>query len=105
LLHGLRLAVTLGIKRLLVYGDSLVVINQVNNDWDCAKETMDAYCAEVRKLERHFQGLEFHHVVRDLNVGANILAKLGSDRAAVPSGVFVQELTQSSIIEVTDHNC
>ena len=27
LLHGLRVAVTLGIKRLLVYGDSLVVIN------------------------------------------------------------------------------
>jgi ribonuclease HI len=29
LLHGLRLA-ALGIKRLLVYGDSAVVINQVN---------------------------------------------------------------------------
>ena len=27
LLHGLRVAVSLGIKRLLVYGDSLVVIN------------------------------------------------------------------------------
>ena len=26
LLHGLRLAISLGIKRLLVYGDSLVVI-------------------------------------------------------------------------------
>jgi ribonuclease HI len=30
LLHGLRLAVSLGIKRLLVYDDSAVVINQVN---------------------------------------------------------------------------
>jgi ribonuclease HI len=28
--HGLRLAASLGIKRLLVYGDSAVVINQVN---------------------------------------------------------------------------
>jgi hypothetical protein len=43
-------------------------------------------------------------VVKDLNVGADILAKLGFDRAAVPSGVFVQELTQSSITEVTDHS-
>ena len=32
LLHGLRVAVSLGIKRLLVYGDSSVVINQVNKD-------------------------------------------------------------------------
>jgi ribonuclease HI len=30
LLHGLRLAISLGIKRLLVYNDSAVVINQVN---------------------------------------------------------------------------
>jgi hypothetical protein len=30
LIHGLRIATSLGIKRLLVYGDSAVVINQVN---------------------------------------------------------------------------
>jgi hypothetical protein len=47
LLHGLRLAASLGIKRLLVYGDSAVVINQVNKSWDRNKENMDAYCLEV----------------------------------------------------------
>ncbi|WP_223045852.1 reverse transcriptase-like protein, partial [Escherichia coli] len=61
LLHRLRLVVSLGIKRLLVYGDSLVVINQVNDKWDCNKENMDAYYMEVRKLENKFSGLEFHH--------------------------------------------
>ncbi|XP_066354468.1 uncharacterized protein [Miscanthus floridulus] len=81
LLHGLRVAVSLGIKLLLVYGDSSVVINQVNKDWDCTKETMGAYCAEVCKLEKHFQGLENLHVMGDLNVVADALAKLGSDRA------------------------
>jgi len=30
LLHGLHLAVSLGIKRLLVYDDSLLVVQQVN---------------------------------------------------------------------------
>jgi hypothetical protein len=64
LLHGLCLAISLGIKRLLVYGDSAVVINQVKNPWDRNKENMDAYCLEVRKLENKFYGLEFHHVVR-----------------------------------------
>jgi len=92
LLHGLRVAVSLGIKRLLVYGDSSVVINQVNKDWDYTKETMDAYCTEVHKLEKHFQGLEILHVMRDLNVAADVLAKLGSDRAQVPPDVFVREL-------------
>jgi ribonuclease HI len=63
LLHGLRLAASLGIKRLLVYGDSAVVINQVNKSLDRNKENMDAYCLEVRKLENKFYGLEFNHVV------------------------------------------
>jgi ribonuclease HI len=32
LIHGLRVAIFLGIKRLLIYGDSTVVVNQVNKD-------------------------------------------------------------------------
>jgi ribonuclease HI len=47
LIHGLTITTSLGIKRLLVYGDSAVVINQVNKDWDCTKNNMDAYCAKV----------------------------------------------------------
>jgi hypothetical protein len=38
---------SLGIKQLLVYGNSTMVINQVNKDWDYTKNNMDAYCAEV----------------------------------------------------------
>jgi hypothetical protein len=58
---------------------------------------MDAYYAKVRKLEKYFQGLEILHVLRDSNVVADILAKLGSDRVKVPSGVFVEELSTPSI--------
>jgi hypothetical protein len=54
-------------------------------------------CTKVRKLENKFSGLEVHHVVREHNVGADILSKLGSTRAQVPAGVFVQELKQPSI--------
>jgi ribonuclease HI len=99
LLHGLRLAASLGIKRLLVYDDSAVVINQVNKSWDRNKENMDAYCLEVRNLENKFYGLEFHHVVCNNNVAADVLSKLGSTRAQVPAGVFVQELHAASIPE------
>jgi hypothetical protein len=76
-----------------------VVINQVNKSWDHNKENMDAYCLEVRKLENKFYGLEFHHVVRDNNVAADVLSKLGSTRAQVPAGVFIHELHAPSIPE------
>jgi hypothetical protein len=88
---------SLGIKWLLVFGDSAVVINQVNKDWDYTKNNMDTYCAEVQKLEKNFQGLEIMHVLRDSNIAADVLAKLGSDRAKVPLGVFVEELSSPSI--------
>jgi hypothetical protein len=76
-----------------------VVINQVNKSWDHNKENMDAYCLGVRKLENKFYGLEFHHVVRDNNVAADVLSKLDSTCAQVPAGVFVHELHAPSIPE------
>jgi hypothetical protein len=76
-----------------------VVINQVNKSWDRNKENMGAYFLEVRKLENKFYGLEFHHVIRDNNVAADVPSKLGSTRAQVPAGVFVHELYAPSIPE------
>ena len=58
---------------------------------------MDAYCKEIRKLEAHFYGLEFHHVLRDYNVAADVLSKLGSKQALVPAGVFVQALNSPTV--------
>jgi hypothetical protein len=89
--------VSLGIKRLLAFGDSKVVIEQVNKEWDCVKDTMDAYCAEIRKLEGHFEGIEFQHIPQNNNVAADVLSKLGSRQALVPVGVFVQDLRKPSI--------
>src|SRR6185312_2605434 len=51
---------------------------------------------EIRKLENKFSGLEIYHVVLDNNVAADILSKLGSDRAEVPPGIFVHELHHPS---------
>ena len=62
-LHGLCIAIELGIKCLMVYGDSALVINQLNKDWSYSSEKMDAYCAKIRKFEGKFYGIEYHHMV------------------------------------------
>jgi ribonuclease HI len=81
LIHGLSIAVSLVNKKLMVYGDSLVVISQINKDWDCSTDSMGKYCASMRKLEDKFEGLEFHHMERDRNMEADALFKLGSSQA------------------------
>jgi hypothetical protein len=60
---------------------------------------MDAYCAQIRKLENKFYGLEFHHVVRADNEAADKLSKLGSTQVAIPHGVFIHDLVKPSIEE------
>jgi hypothetical protein len=97
LLHGLRIATALGIRRLRVLGDSLLVINQVNKEWSCLDDKMMMYCQELRKLENNFDGLEYLHIMRGQNEITDELSKLGSSRGVVPPGVFMQELHEPSI--------
>jgi hypothetical protein len=58
---------------------------------------MDAYCAQIRKLENKFYGLEFHHVLRADNQAADELSKLGSTRVEIAHGVFIKDLVKPSI--------
>jgi ribonuclease HI len=81
LINGLHIIVSLDIKRLMVYGDSLVVISQINKDCDCSTKSIKKYCAAVWQVEDKFEGLEFHHVERDHSMAVDALSKLGSSRA------------------------
>jgi hypothetical protein len=63
---------------------------------------MDAYCKEIRKLEGKFYDIEYSHVVRDKNQATDALSKLGSSRAQVPHGIFVQDLLKPSIKQEGD---
>jgi ribonuclease HI len=97
LLHGLRITTALGIRRLKVLEDLLLVVNQANKEWSCLDDKMLLYCQEVCKLENNFDGLEYLHILREKNEVADELATLGSSRAMVPTWVFLQELYESSI--------
>ena len=60
LLAGLRIAADLGVKKLIVRGDSQLVVRQVNKDYQ--SPLMEAYVDEVRKLEERFDGIQAEHV-------------------------------------------
>ncbi|XP_072148525.1 uncharacterized protein [Setaria viridis] len=51
MLHGLRIAISIGIKQHMVYGDSKLAISQVNRDWSCTNDKMDAYCSKVMLID------------------------------------------------------
>jgi ribonuclease HI len=89
LLHGLRIAMTLGIYRLKVLDDSMLIINQANKEWSYLDNNMLLYYQELHKLENNFDGLEYLHIFRGKNEITDELVKLSSSRAMVPTGVFL----------------
>ena len=83
------MAISLGIHRLMVYGDSDLVVNQVMKEWDVRSPAMTGYCNAVRKLEKKFEGVELHRIPRLKNHAADDLAEIGSKREPIPSNVFL----------------
>ncbi|SPT18539.1 unnamed protein product [Triticum aestivum] len=98
LLHGLRMAVSMGIQRLKVRGDSNLAISQINGDFDAKDPKMAAYRNAVLKMSARFEGLEFHHVARENNQAADILAHIGTKRDPVPPNIFLERLFKPSVV-------
>ena len=95
LLAGLRIAADLGVKKLIVPGDSQLVVRQVNKDYQ--SPLMEAYVDEVRKLEERFDGLQAEHVPRAKNNIVDDLSKRAALKLPVEPGTFVFQLIQPSV--------
>ncbi|WP_347072412.1 reverse transcriptase-like protein, partial [Escherichia coli] len=65
-----------------------------------------AYRNAVLKMSARFKGLEFHHVVRENNQAADILARIGAKRDPVPPNIFLEMLFKPSVVweGETDNN-
>ena len=80
LAHGLKLAKAMGIKRILCYGDSDLVVQQITAHWDAKDANMAAYRFFIQQLAGYFDGCEFPHIHRTKNEAADTLANIGSIR-------------------------
>ena len=59
---------------------------------------MAAYRNAVLKMSARFEGLEFHHVARENNQAADILARIGAKRDPVPHNIFLEKLFKPSVV-------
>jgi ribonuclease HI len=50
LVHGLKMAKEIGIRRILCFGDSDLVVHQVSREWDTKDANMASYRFYVQKL-------------------------------------------------------
>ena len=77
-IYGIEAAIDLRIKYLKVYGDSALVISQINGNWETRHPNLIPYRDHVMNLVPYFEEITFEHIPREENNLADALATLSS---------------------------
>ncbi|XP_072052062.1 uncharacterized protein [Arachis hypogaea] len=81
LIAGLRLAIDLDIHDLKVYCDSLLVVQQANQNFQTKDPILLKYLNIVQTLLNKFSKIEIAHIAREQNHRADVLSKLATTQA------------------------
>ena len=74
LLSGLQRCISLGIKNLLVEGDSLLVVSQVSGKWKVKNDRLRIIFDKIISLVKQFDTFEIRHIRREYNSHADKLS-------------------------------
>ena len=91
LIHGLNNAIKLGIDTLTVYGDSLLVINQVNGIYKVRNEKLFELYGTILMLKQKFSYITFNHVYRENNKRADELSNLAISKDYLDEKMYYDE--------------
>ena len=75
LLEGLKKAKLMEIKKLKVYGDSMLIIKQMKGEYNVNAKNLKPFYLKCKELEKYFEFIEYNHVYREYNERADYLSK------------------------------
>ena len=78
LIQGLKLLLEFKVRRVQVQGDSLLVISQINGEWQIKEPKLIPYHEMATSLIKQFEECRLTHVKREQNPIADGLASLGT---------------------------
>ncbi|KAK4388385.1 hypothetical protein Sango_2445100 [Sesamum angolense] len=84
-LAGGELALAAGAKRIVIYSDSQLVVNQVQGSYEARDEKMAKYFSKAKNMLGKFEEASVVQVSRANNATVDQLAKLASSMAAIRS--------------------
>ncbi|KAG7353889.1 ribonuclease H [Nitzschia inconspicua] len=80
LLYGLQCALSMDIRKLVVEGDSLLVVRQMNEGYLTKEKSLTILRDRARQVADAFEDCEIRHIPRNLNRRADWLAKYAMDK-------------------------
>jgi ribonuclease HI len=96
LVASLKIAMSLGISRLMVRSDSRQAISLAGRI--SASPLMRAYADEVRKLETRFGSLRLEHLPYEENYIAKELSEMAARRLPIPPDAFFRRVLKPSVV-------
>ncbi|XP_004515691.1 uncharacterized protein [Cicer arietinum] len=75
---GILVALESKVRVQEVYGDSALVINHLNQEWETQDKKLIPYFTYIKELSLQFDKITFHHVPCENNQLAGVLATLSS---------------------------
>ncbi|XP_074352791.1 uncharacterized protein LOC141691943 [Apium graveolens] len=92
LLSGLRLARSLGVRRLIIYSDSQIVVRQTNVEYIAKDPKLARYQEMVRAILETIPDSTILQINREENAKADELSKLIQNTSDLSSSVYFEEL-------------
>ena len=80
LIIGLKLAIDMGIKSLVVEGDSMLIIKQMKGEYKVKSSNLIDLYDEAKVLEKEFEYIKFIHIYRVNNKRADELSNLAINK-------------------------
>ncbi|MCO5593944.1 hypothetical protein L7F22_047963 [Adiantum nelumboides] len=71
---GLEECKSMGIRRLMVKGDALLIVRHVQGTWACKNSKLLQWLHEVKLLMKDFKAIQIQHISRQHNKEADIMA-------------------------------
>ncbi|GKV17243.1 hypothetical protein SLEP1_g27774 [Rubroshorea leprosula] len=96
LLLGLRLVAELKVKRLQIYSDSQLVVNQINSMCEVIDPILAKYVAAVSELKNRFEKFQLIKIPRAENEHADSLSKLAYENSGEAKSVYIEILNEPS---------
>ncbi|XXG89162.1 hypothetical protein AAC387_Pa12g1233 [Persea americana] len=85
IIMGMEITLSTGIWRLEIFGDSKLIVNQINGEYEVRKPDSLSYHRWEKALIPQFSYITVTHVARSLNAKADALASIVA-AMAVPEG-------------------
>ncbi|KAL0409403.1 UNVERIFIED_CONTAM: Ribonuclease HI [Sesamum radiatum] len=78
LMAGMKIAREVGVRHLIAYSDSQLVVKQVEDIYEAKEDNMIQYLQQIAELKTSFKSFQIIKIPREENIKADCLSKLAS---------------------------